>query len=442
MRRAWSTRLAGAALAVSALLGAAHADAGNVTVTKTTAATNDTLRQKTYLYNISYQDCLDDIEFTFAVGVTGSTTGFQVWASESTDCKTSLNRTDTKGGCKRLVSSYPASTGKVVLKARQILAALAEIDEKTCVDSTGSSAARQVNLYFMITGSSETVPDEDAYVWDQTQIDLVGPEPPSGSELSLDPADGSFILTLPANTDADKLGYYIFCDPNPDPPAGSIDECSASDAGTGGTGGSGGMGGGGAGGAGGTGGAGGGTDAGTTDAGTTDAGTTDAGTGGSAGTGGTAGAGGAGGESSGETACPAGTTLGCVDTKHPSTKSSSVCGSRIAASATAPVISGLTNDVPYVVAIAAYDQVNNIGPLSVLQCGTPQPTRTFFNQYCADGGVACADGCGTCTVGVGRELAWPGLGAIALAAAAFAVRRDERRRKKARRENGNRVESA
>jgi hypothetical protein len=89
------------------------------------------------------------------------------------------------------------------------------------------------------------------------------------------------------------------------------------------------------------------------------------------------------------------------------------------------------NGTRYVVAVAAYDAVNNIGPLSYSLCQTPEVTNTFFSTYCRDGGPACP-GCGQCTVGPSSSLTWPALGATALAAVGLAMRRSRgtRRRRK------------
>lgn len=409
-------------------------------MSKVTAATSDTSRPKNALYNISYQDCLDDIEFTFALTVApADQSKFQAWVSDSVDCKTSIARQDG-GGCKLLAQAFPGSTGKLSVSAKTLVGMLSDIDTKTCIDSSSTTAARPLKIYFMLVGASD-VAEADTYVWEQTLVDLRGPEPPPAKDIRVDPGDGLLILTLPTNTDNDKLGYYIFCSPNPNPPSDSVDECGESgtgasgttttttnnNSGGGGAGGAGsankGVGGGGGGAGGGTGGTGtGGTSGSTTTTTTTPTTTTTT----------TAANGGAGGgiEGGGETACTGGETLACVNTQHPSIKSKYVCGERIPASATSPVIEKLKNDQPYVVAIAAYDTVNNIGPLSVLQCATPQPTKTFFGEYCANGGNACNEGCGTCNVGgAGRDLTWPGLAVLALAGAALGVRRDDRRRR-------------
>src|SRR5262245_48328970 len=113
-------RLAGGALAAALVLGGGHAAAASVGVTKVTAATNDTARPKNALYNISYRDCKDDIEFTFALSVAAADQSkFQAWVSDTTDCKTSIARQEG-GGCKLLAQSFPGSTGKLIVSAKKL----------------------------------------------------------------------------------------------------------------------------------------------------------------------------------------------------------------------------------------------------------------------------------------------------------------------------------
>jgi hypothetical protein len=94
--------------------------------------------------------------------------------------------------------------------------------------------------------------------------------------------------------------------------------------------------------------------------------------------------------------------------------------------ATSVPISGAVNGTRYVVAVAAYDSVNNIGPLTSSLCQTPEPTDTFFGAYCRDGGSACP-GCGQCAASPSSPLTWPALATAALAALGFGVRRSQRR---------------
>jgi MYXO-CTERM domain-containing protein len=119
--------------------------------------------------------------------------------------------------------------------------------------------------------------------------------------------------------------------------------------------------------------------------------------------------------------------------KHLSYTSSYICGTQVPpTTSTYPITSvagaPLENGVQYVVAIAAYDQVWNLGPPAPLQCQTPEPVDSFFPTYCAEGGPGCVGGCGSCDVGGGADPLWPVLGAGALAAVGIIVRRDRRRR--------------
>jgi hypothetical protein len=90
----------------------------------------------------------------------------------------------------------------------------------------------------------------------------------------------------------------------------------------------------------------------------------------------------------------------------------------------------LKNGTTYVVGITAYDQMYNLGPLSVLQCQTPQPVNSFFPTYCQEGGNGCVGGCGQCNVGSSTDGIWPALAAMALAAVGISVRHDRRRRRR------------
>jgi MYXO-CTERM domain-containing protein len=119
----------------------------------------------------------------------------------------------------------------------------------------------------------------------------------------------------------------------------------------------------------------------------------------------------------------------------PSYSSQNICGAQISISQTQAQLTTLNNDTPlmngttYIVAIAAYDEVFNLGPLAPLQCGKPQIIDSYYNTYCADGGPGCMNGCGSCNVGGGgTDPLWPVLGAGALAAVGIMVRRDRRRR--------------
>lgn len=85
---------------------------------------------------------------------------------------------------------------------------------------------------------------------------------------------------------------------------------------------------------------------------------------------------------------------------------------------------GLSNGTPYACAVAGYDKFANLGKLSNLACGVPEPVEGYFKQYRAAGGSA---GGGYC--GFGRTAAAPAGAAASLAALALlSLRRRARRR--------------
>jgi hypothetical protein len=88
-------------------------------------------------------------------------------------------------------------------------------------------------------------------------------------------------------------------------------------------------------------------------------------------------------------------------------------------SATSGEASGLTNYQQYACAVAAYDDLENVGPLSELVCGRPEPVEGYFKGYRAAGGKA---GGGYCAFGRSGPEALAGLSAL-LAALALARRR-------------------
>jgi MYXO-CTERM domain-containing protein len=89
-------------------------------------------------------------------------------------------------------------------------------------------------------------------------------------------------------------------------------------------------------------------------------------------------------------------------------------------------LKGLTNGTTYTVAMAAQDNVDNLGALSEFQCGTPEATKSFFDAYREEGGQA-GSGCGLCSAGGDTPPTLPALAGGALAIAVFAGRRRRRR---------------
>lgn len=99
------------------------------------------------------------------------------------------------------------------------------------------------------------------------------------------------------------------------------------------------------------------------------------------------------------------------------------CGNVGSPTSTEALVSGLKNGQKYVVGVAAYDVVGNVGPMSIPGCDSPTPVDDFWKDYKAAGGGA---GGGFCSVDKKSEPA--SLSAFALVGAASVVSIVRRRR--------------
>lgn len=363
----------------------------------------------------------------------------------------------------------------------------------TCTDTTEMPAPRQVLLWVMLVQGGGTGNVDAAYTVKFPQdkydiyVDLVGPPPPA--DITVSPSEESLQVGLETpSTVTDIAGHYIYCDP---PPVESSDSAGAGcgclnigetgtggDAGsssttgngntttgntttstttgagatgsTGGTGGmatTGGMGGtgggmagtGGMGGMGGTGGgmAGtGGTGGGTGGmaaagaAGGTGGATGGSGTGAAGGTGGTAGAGGA-------EACvenvnsETGTCTSCTLREGEQPPGDAYKCGTIQGTGSSGLAAVLENGRYNAVAVAAFDRIGNVGPLSVSRCATPIEVQDFYEDYRDRGGKAGGGLCSVQSQGQSRSKPFSAAGPLfgALAGAAFLLRRRRRSRR-------------
>jgi hypothetical protein len=101
-----------------------------------------------------------------------------------------------------------------------------------------------------------------------------------------------------------------------------------------------------------------------------------------------------------------------------------------APTSTEATLTGLKNDVTYVVGVAAYDVVGNIGPMGVgggaNMCGTPTKGEDFFNLYNKDGGGA---GGGFCSVDKTEPVGTSAFALVGVASLISIVRRRKNKSK-------------
>jgi hypothetical protein len=320
---------------------------------------------------ISRSDCLAGDVLSFAITVADyAGTNFEVWAGEGTgDCRDQLARTGTNPTCWRVFQGTPASnTPTIPIRVQDIAAK--KIPDSTnagtdadCTSKTGGSAPEGITLWFLFI---QSLTNQGGASW-ATKLDLLGPNPPIGISLGVEST--ALKVSWAQNTDPDVNGYYLYCDPPPGTPSSTS---TVFDAGSGNT-------------------SGGASEASCPDAtavASPDDASDDA----------------ADAEDAGATeacvpttttpAAEGGTSGGICNTSHFTPNqppdlgiAAYKCG-EAGKSETGTTIGNLTNGVSTTVTIAAIDAVLNVGPLSGVQCETPQFVNGFDEIYRQAGGTA------------------------------------------------------
>ena len=363
-------------------------------------------------FKVSRADCLanDVISFPLIVGNYAGTQ-LQVWATQSSDaCTSDIARTSASATCWQIFSAVPnATTTTVKVRVQDFAARPLSPDGAPITDginkgtdascSSTNSTGQPITLWFMFLSGASQV--GTAASW-PTTVDLLGPAPPTVQSLGV----GGRLLKLgwAANTDPDVLGYKVFCENLGSNPTGVITIYDAAtlpessggsttcpDAGTG-------------------------TDP-TDDAGdasdeaggaatdaTCTAPTSDGSTGG------------------GTSTCGSALVPGKILTPEEMAQFS--CGSA-GKSATSATVTNLNNSERYAVAVVSSDLVENIGVLSSVQCGMPEPVNGFDEVYRNAGGTA--GGASFCSLGLHSAAARAKLWPAAAFAVLVAVRRWRRR---------------
>jgi hypothetical protein len=345
----------------------------------------------TLINRFNRKDCLDKAKGTFSVSLVGAPTNalFQVWSG--TGCDTYANRSPTavSNTCTAVTGPLPPSNGNVVVNLRDMVAAYGkEVSnaEAQC-DATTTAGLQPRTLYFVVSDPSNNMTLATGNSTWAFSYDVKAPPPPSG--VSADSGDGSLItkFTAPAG-ETNLLHYKFYCSPIGEPPVTPSTGGTAGTAGTDATAG--------------------GADTGGADTGGADTG----GTSGTAGTAGTTAAGAA------NALCPSSVL---IPGEPPPDKGFIDCGEIAATGVTGgetePV---LLNDVKWVVAVAAEDNVNNVGVLSNLACAVPKDTTGFFEAYGEAGGRA---GGGFCAFAPAKHGSLATLVAFVIGACALVWRR-------------------
>jgi hypothetical protein len=337
---------------------------------------------------ISRQDCLDNVTIRFRPRLTnyqGMSLG--VWISQKADCTVKDNRETDTSTCLNVYSEAPDGPDpEVLISARQIarlFGGRSGTSDETCDQcllAKGSDDPQEVVFYFMlVTSGTKELPEGSVYAtWTETKVDLLGP--PAPTSVTAGTGDERLIIGFKPPTSGSIAGYRFYADDGTGAPFAGF-ECTGVAA---------------PGGAAGTAGA-----------------TGGAGDGGGSGVGGASGGAWAG--SAG--ASGAGANGPCYSRALvPGEIPDEALGRDTISSSLANEgrATGLTNGTTYVVGVAAYDNVGNVGVLSETACGTPAAVTGFYEMYREAGGDA---GGGFCSVSrrSGSAAGFVLLGALSLA---------------------------
>lgn len=166
-------------------------------------------------FDISKRNCEDakDIfTFNFTLDNFNGKT-LEAWLSTDAnlDCTTKEARSASEPShCVRVKFQTPADdTEAITLSAAEIAAKIDGVSG--CVDSNPNTAARPIKLWFMLLDSSADVAAGDAAEAFSTNVDLLGPAPPT--ELSAGLGSEALIISYTVPTGSDVDGFTVYCDP-------------------------------------------------------------------------------------------------------------------------------------------------------------------------------------------------------------------------------------
>lgn len=306
-------------------------------------------------FHITRADCLADDVFTFDLQVPSPNpaNSFQVWASDGRDCTAYENRVGEDALCWKVYQGTIAERFPVIpievrdIAARQYARDIGGATSDGTIDDCDNGIETQITLYFMHVNATEGT----GITW-PTRLDLRGPVAPDGVSAGI--GDKRLVVSW-TPPEGSVWGYRLYCEESGgalSPRFGqlqlgqatpSLDAGSVASPGTGN---------------------------GIADSGTTSPGPSPAGTG-----------------SPDDDPVPA--IAPCETTLEAGRVPSiddRMCGEVNTATSGQGTATGLENGQLYAVAVSAVDDLGNPGPLSLIQCESPQDLEEFFESYRQLGG--------------------------------------------------------
>jgi hypothetical protein len=440
---------------------------------------------------ISHKDCFDDIQLTFTTAVTSASASKKLVAYVSNsvdDCLQNSTRSDTTR-CHHLqviTSTESSAAPQVIVKAQALTEQLGISSCGDDAEAAGmSTEPRNLKFYFFLSPPAQDLvvggTDANFAIFEDSGVDLWGPSPPTDLVVTSGDEELQVSFSAGLNTSGDQAGYYFYVDdgssdagaPTTGATSGGSTSAGSSGGATTGAGSStstsaasssaasssaasssaasssaasSSSGAGGASASTGVGGASASSSSAATGATTasssaaTSSSTTGGGAGGAGGAGGVVGAGGT---TTGVNLSTGVVGTGNTDACNPTTMvaecnpasavlipgavPSNTGTGQTLTTGTNGNVTDLVNGTAYVVALAAFDDVGNLGKLSELKCGTPTPVDSFLRVYRCKNGFADS-GCGFCSVSADRGSSFAALVSGGLVVFGLIARRSRRRR--------------
>jgi hypothetical protein len=186
------------------------------------------------LDQINRQNCLDNEEITFQLGVSSNpATTYRLGAWTGSGCETETNRVGVNATCRRVGDDMAWQVNSPLsLTVQQIVGGVNLTSAATADGGTGEGGASSgdssvcdgsgqpvgFTLHFLLVDSNGRSPSGFTFAQWDAAFDLKGPDAPTGVRVGI--GENRLIVAWTAADDitpAEMDGYYFFCDP----PAGT-----------------------------------------------------------------------------------------------------------------------------------------------------------------------------------------------------------------------------
>jgi hypothetical protein len=186
-------------------------------------------------FAFSFEDCKQDVVYTWGISVDNVSDVLQVWAApQGVDCTDPTQRTAPGGQCWPVTAQMVTSNSfQVPVHGRDVTAHMNDPQNTTRYSFSGpagisacytqtSAPAQTFTLSFLLFQGATAVSGQTAFQY-QLKVDILGPPSPctngqsngDGFAHSIGIGDGELILSFLPPVSSDVFGMRVFCTPSP-----------------------------------------------------------------------------------------------------------------------------------------------------------------------------------------------------------------------------------